>query len=71
MGAIGLGAIYKGFVIDIGYMPVFGLKRKVTLESGAPMAGTYSLMAHDLSVTLGYHWGGPKKKVQDSEAMPE
>jgi hypothetical protein len=35
------------------------------------MAGTYSLMAHDLSVTLGYHWGGPKKKVQDSEAMPE
>lgn len=62
MPCISFGGIWKGIYLDVGYMPVFGLKRKVTLEDGAPMAGTYTSVTHDLTLTLGYHWGGPKKQ---------
>ncbi len=62
MPCISFGGIWKGVYLDIGYMPVFALERKARLEDGAPMAGTYTSITHDVTVTLGYHWGGPKKK---------
>jgi long-chain fatty acid transport protein len=56
MPCIGLGTQWSGFYLDVAYMPVFGLKRKVRADSGAPMAGTYTNMTHDLTFTVGYHW---------------
>lgn len=56
MPCIGVGTQWSGVYVDVAYMPVFGLKRKVRADSGAPMAGTYTSMTHDFTFTLGYHW---------------
>lgn len=56
MPCIGLGTQWAGFYVDLAYMPVFGLKRTIKADSGAPMAGTYKAMTHDLTFTVGYHW---------------
>jgi long-chain fatty acid transport protein len=57
MPCFGLGTQWAGVYVDLAYMPVFGLTRTVDAESGAPMAGTYKAMTHDITFTLGYHWG--------------
>jgi len=62
MPCIAFGGIWKGIYLDVGYMPVFALPRKAKYEDGAPLAGNYTSITHDVTLTLGYHWGGPKKK---------
>ncbi len=56
MPCISVGTQLAGLYIDVAYMPVFGLDRKVTLAEGAPMAGKYVSVIHDFSFTVGYHW---------------
>ncbi len=56
MPCIGVGTEWWGVYADLAYMPVFALKRSVSADSGAPMAGTYRAMTHDVTFTLGYHW---------------
>lgn len=56
MPCFGIGTQWSGVYIDVAYMPVFGLKRTVKADSGAPMAGTYTNVTHDIVFTLGYHW---------------
>lgn len=60
MPCIGVGTQWSGFYLDLAYMPVFGLKRKLSADSGAPMAGTYTTLTHDITFTIGYHWDRPK-----------
>jgi long-chain fatty acid transport protein len=61
MPCISLGTQVAGFYFDVAYMPVFGLKRTVTLAQGAPLEGTYTSVIHDFSFTVGYHWDTVKR----------
>jgi long-chain fatty acid transport protein len=60
---ISFGTQWSGFFVDVGYMPVFGLKRKVRAESGNPFPGTYQMITHDLSITVGYHFDPKRRKA--------
>ena len=61
MPCISLGTEWSGFFVDVAYMPVIGLDRKVTLKDGAPMEGKYTSLTHDFTFTVGYHWDTVKK----------
>ncbi len=66
MPCISLGTQWSGFFVDVAYMPVIGLDRKVTLKDGAPMEGTYTSVTHDFTFTVGYHWDTVKSKPVES-----